>query len=293
MNRVEHLFDSNTLLGECPVWDVRERVLYWIDIDGQKMHRYDLASDNNITRNLSGKIGSFALREQGGFLLAMEDGFYNYDFTNEILESRGCDPEPEQKDNRLNDGRCDLGGRFWVGSMNDLNRIQGQFDGNLYCYHPNGECVSHNLPVGVANGLAFSPDASYMYFADTMREIVWRFEYDVKQGKIWNQQVFLDLKNMPGKPDGACIDAEGCYWLAHVYGGKVGRYTPEGKLDREIKLPTQKPSMCAFGGTRLDTLFITAISTNPDSKSGADKYKGGLFAVNPGVVGIPEPRFSA
>ena len=86
---------------------------------------------------------------------------------------------------------------------------------------------------------------------------------------------------------------EGCYWLAHVYGGKVARYTPEGKLDREIKLPTQKPSMCAFGGTRLDTLFITAISTNPDSKSGADKYKGGLFAVNPGVVGIPEPRFSA
>jgi sugar lactone lactonase YvrE len=177
--------------------------------------------------------------------------------------------------------------------MNDLNRIQGQFDGNLYCYHPDGECVSHNLPVGVANGLAFSPDARYMYFADTMRETVWRFDYDVNQGTIQNQKVFLNLKNVPGKPDGACMDAEGCYWLAHVNGWKVARYTPEGKLDREIQLPTPKPSMCAFGGARLDTLFITAISTNPDSKSGADKYKGGLFAVNPGVGGIPEPRFSA
>ena len=293
MNSVEQIYDSCTLLGECPVWDVRENVLYWIDIDGQKIHRFDPSSGENITMNLPNKIGSFALREQGGLLLAMADGFYNYDFTNEILESRGCDPEPDQKENRLNDGRCDPRGRFWVGSMNDLNRIQGKFDGNLYCYHPDGECISQNLPVGVANGLAFSPDERYMYFADTMRETVWRFEYDPNQGTIQNQQVFLNLKNMPGKPDGACVDAEGCYWLAHVYGWKVGRYTPEGKLDREIQLPTPKPSMCAFGGTRLDTLFITAISTNPDSKSGTGMYTGGLFAINPGVSGIPEPRFTA
>ena len=221
----------------------------------------------------------------------MSNGFYNYDFKNEILESRECDPEPDRKDNRLNDGRCDPGGRFWVGSMNDLRRIKGQYEGNLYCYHPDGECVSQNLPVGVANGLAFSPDERYMFFADTMRETVWRFDYDKDQGKIRNQQLFLNLKNLSGKPDGACVDADGCYWLAHIYGWKVARYTPKGKLDREIQLPFPKPSMCAFGGSKLDTLYITSISTKDDKSNGENKYSGGLFAVNPGVSGIPEPNF--
>ena len=293
MNEVELLVDSGTLLGECPVWDVKENVLYWIDIDGHKINCYDPSSCNNETRKLPFKAGSLAIRKQGGLLLAMSNGFYNYDFTNEILESRECDPEPDRKDNRLNDGRCDPEGRFWVGSMNDLRRIQGQYEGNLYCYHPDGECVSQNLPVGVANGLAFSPDERYMFFADTMRETVWRFDYDKDQGKIRNQQVFLNLKNLSGKPDGACVDADGCYWLAHIYGWKVARYTPEGKLDREIQLPFPKPSMCAFGGSKLDTLFITSISTKHDKSNGEKKYAGGLFAVNPGVSGIPEPNFSA
>ena len=293
MNEVELLVDSGTLLGECPVWDVKENVLYWIDIDGHKINCYDPSSCNNETRKLPFKAGSLAIRKQGGLLLAMSNGFYNYDFKNEILESRECDPEPDRKDNRLNDGRCDPGGRFWVGSMNDLRRIKGQYEGNLYCYHPDGECVSQNLPVGVANGLAFSPDERYMFFADTMRETVWRFDYDKDQGKIRNQQVFLNLKNLSGKPDGACVDADGCYWLAHIYGWKVARYTPEGKLDREIQLPFPKPSMCAFGGSKLDTLFITSISTKHDKSNGEKTYAGGLFAVNPGVSGIPEPNFSA
>ena len=291
MNEVELLVDSGTLLGECPVWDVKENVLYWIDIDGHKINCYDPSSCNNETRKLPFKAGSLAIRKQGGLLLAMSNGFYNYDFKNEILESRECDPEPDRKDNRLNDGRCDPAGRFWVGSMNDLRRIQGQYEGNLYCYHPDGECVSQNLPVGVANGLAFSPDERYMFFADTMRETVWRFDYDKEQGKILNQQVFLNLKNLSGKPDGACVDADGCYWLAHIYGWKVARYTPKGKLDREIQLPFPKPSMCAFGGSTLDTLFITSISTKHDKSNGENKYSGGLFAVNPGVSGIPEPNF--
>ena len=291
MNEVELLVDSGTLLGECPVWDVKENVLYWIDIDGLKINCYDPSSCKNETRKLPFKAGSLAIRKQGGLLLAMSNGFYNYDFKNEILESRECDPEPDRKDNRLNDGRCDPGGRFWVGSMNDLRRIKGQFEGNLYCYHPDGECVYQNLPVGVANGLAFSPDERYMFFADTMRETVWRFDYDKDQGKIRNQQLFLNLKNLSGKPDGACVDADGCYWLAHIYGWKVARYTPEGKLDREIQLPFPKPSMCAFGGSKLDTLYITSISTKDDKSNGENKYSGGLFAVNPGVSGIPEPNF--
>ena len=291
MNEVELLVDSETLLGECPVWDLKENVLYWIDIDGHKINCYDPSSCNNETRKLPFKAGSLAIRKQGGLLLAMSNGFYNYDFKNEILESRECDPEPDRKDNRLNDGRCDPEGRFWVGSMNDLRRIQGQYEGNLYCYHPDGECVSQNLPVGVANGLAFSPDERYMFFADTMRETVWRFDYDKEQGKIRNQQVFLNLKNLSGKPDGACVDADGCYWLAHIYGWKVARYTPKGKLDREIQLPFPKPSMCAFGGSKLDTLYITSISTKDDKSNGENKYSGGLFAVNPGVSGIPEPNF--
>ncbi len=293
MNDVELLFDSGTLLGECPVWDVKENVLYWVDIDGYKINCYDPSSCNNTSRKLPLKVGSLAIRKQGGLLLAMSNGFYNYDFKNEILESRGCDPEPNKIHNRLNDGRCDPEGRFWVGSMNDFKRTQGQYDGNLYCYHPDGECVPQDLSVGVANGLAFSADERYMFFADTMREKVWRFDYDKDHGKICNQQEFLNLKKLSGKPDGACVDADGCYWLAHIYGWRVARYTPEGKLDKEIMLPFPKPSMCAFGGSKLDILFITSISNKHDKSIEENKYSGGLFAVDPGVRGIPEPHFSS
>ncbi|EBB4596132.1 SMP-30/gluconolactonase/LRE family protein, partial [Salmonella enterica] len=98
-----------------------------------------------------------------------------------------------------------------------------------------------------------------------------------------NRRVFIDMNAYPGRPDGAAVDADGCYWICGNDAGFVHRFTPDGRLDRSIAIPTSKPAMCAFGGPGLDTLFVTSIRIGDDPLSGA------TFAVRPGVTGLPEP----
>jgi sugar lactone lactonase YvrE len=199
--------------------------------------------------------------------------------------------EPEGVGNRLNDGRCDPAGRFWVGSMFDPASA-GKATGLLHRVEPDGTAVTVRSAIGVANGLAFAPDGRTMYFADTHRDTVWAYDYDVDTGQATNERVFLDVGPLPGRPDGACVDEAGCYWIACVMGGMVLRVTPAGAVDRRIRVPVEKPTMPAFGGPGLSTLFITTIGgggshqvdpTQPDA--------GGLFAVEAGVSGLLEPRF--
>jgi len=137
----------------------------------------------------------------------------------------------------------------------------------------------------VPNGLAFSPDGKTMYLSDShaSRQIIWAFDYDIDSGTPHNRRVFIDMNAHPGRPDGAAVDADGCYWICGNDAGLVHRFTPDGRLDRSIAIPTSKPAMCAFGGPGLDTLFVTSILIGDDPLSGA------TFAVRPGVTGLPEP----
>jgi sugar lactone lactonase YvrE len=165
--------------------------------------------------------------------------------------------------------------------------------GLLHRVEADGTTVTVRSAIGVANGLAFSPDGRTMYFADTHRDTVWAYDYDVATGDATNERVFLDFGPLPGRPDGACIDEDGCYWIACVYGSMVIRVTPDGAIDRRIGLPVEKPTMPAFGGPSLSTLFITSIGGGGSHQTDpAQPDAGGLFAIETGVRGLSEPRFA-
>jgi sugar lactone lactonase YvrE len=289
--QVECAVPAGALLGECPLWSELEMRLYWVDIEGQSIHRYDPATGVDEQRSVSGRPGSIALTaEAGRLLVAIENGLAFFDWEGGSC-SRWITLEPEGTENRLNDGRCDPAGRFWVGSMFDPAAAR-RFTGMLYRVEPDGAAATVRSGIGVPNGLAFSPDGSTMYFADTHRETVWAYDYDVATGEAVNERVFLDFGGLPGRPDGACVDQDGCYWIACVYGWAVIRVTPAGAIDRRIDLPVEKPTMPAFGGPAMATLFVTSIGdggSRPSARRQRDA--GGLFAIETGTRGLVEPRF--
>jgi sugar lactone lactonase YvrE len=191
---------------------------------------------------------------------------------------------------RFNDGRCDRQGRFWAGTMvQDMSLASPA--GALYRYDEHGT-LSAPLVDGLItqNGLAWSPDGRTMYLSDShpQRRLVWAFDFDPDTGTPGAQRVFADLNHYAGRPDGAAVDADGCYWTCANDAGRLLRFTPQGKLDREIALPASKPSMCAFGGADLKTLYVTTI--RPAMNATDDD--GYVFAMNPGVQGLPEPDYA-
>jgi sugar lactone lactonase YvrE len=289
--RVECVVPAKASLGECPLWSDPDARLYWVDIDGREIHRYDPASGADERRSVPGRPGSIALTETAGRLLvALEHGLAFYDWDSAAYRE-WIALEPEATGNRLNDGRCDPAGRFWVGSMFDPTSA-GRSTGMLHRVGPGGDVATVRTEIGIANGLAFSPDGSTMYFADTPRQTVWAYDYDVATGDARNERVFIDFTGLPGRPDGACVDQDGCYWIACVGGWAVIRVTPDGAVDRRIDLPVQKPTMPAFGGPGLETLFVTSIGDGGSSPMAPGQHDpGGLFAIETGARGLVEPRF--
>jgi sugar lactone lactonase YvrE len=288
---VECVVPAKASLGECPLWSDLDERLYWVDIDGREIHRYDPASGADERRSVPGRPGSIALTETAGRLLvALEHGLAFYDWDSAAYRE-WIALEPEATGNRLNDGRCDPAGRFWVGSMFDPTSA-GRSTGMLHRVGPGGDVATVRTEIGIANGLAFSPDGSTMYFADTPRQTVWAYDYDVATGDARNERVFIDFTGLPGRPDGACVDQDGCYWIACVGGWAVIRVTPDGAVDRRIDLPVARPTMPAFGGPALATLYVTSIGDG-GSRPGipGQRDPGGLFAIETGARGLVEPRF--
>jgi sugar lactone lactonase YvrE len=286
---VELAVKGRDLLGECPLWDERTRTLWWVDILAPALKQFDPASGKLKQNPLPEPMGSFAFREKGGLITAMKSGIFLLGADYSTVELLAC-PEAASPDNRFNDGRCDRGGRFWVGTMNDVKR---EPDGALYRVSPERSCARIRSGVIIPNSLAWSPDSRTMYFADTVRDLIWSFDYDLQAGEMSNERVFVDCAANPGSPDGSCVDAEGCLWNAEYGGWRVVRYTPQGKIDRVIELPVQNPTCCCFGGEGLDTLYITSASQNlQDADLAKQALAGSVFAARPGSTGLPESRFA-
>ena len=284
---IDTFWDGSTILGECPLWDDRLHLLYWIDIDGKAVHRQSL-DGNHQSHSLDGRPGSIALTPNPAVLLvAIEHQLQWLDWDSGVAQPWLDLEEPRTKahGNRLNDGRCDRQGRFWVGSMHDPT-ASNLSTGNLHQVNGDGSTAVMKTGIGVSNGLAFSPDGSVMYFADSPRQTIWAYNYD---GTPQNKRVFVDTTNLRGFPDGATVDADGCYWMAGVRGGCLHRFTPDGTLDRTVDLPVMEPTMCAFGGPDLSTLFVTSFGPG---KTRGPKPAGSILALDVGVVGIQEPIFS-
>lgn len=283
---------AGALLGECPLWSPDEEVLYWEDIDGRLVHRYDPATGVDLTRELPGRPGSMVLTsEPGRLLIAAETELVWFDW-----ESGTATPwvmlEPPGTGNRMNDGRTDPAGRFWVGSMYE-RAVEERYTGSLYRIEGDGSFAVTRRSVGVPNALAFDAERNRMYWADSLTRTVLCYDYDLETGEARNERVFVEFGDLPGRPDGACLDVEGCYWVAAVHGSAVLRFTPDGKLDRRIDVPVTKPSMTAFGGSDMSTLFVTSIGGGGSHPLRADEPRAGdLFAIDPGATGVADAPFA-
>ena len=287
---VDCVLDIRAELGECPVWSERDQTLYWIDIYAGRLNCFNPSTGANRVWQHNEPIGSFALCMDGTALLALQSGLFRYDLVSEKLTPL-AHPERHLPGNRLNDGRCDGQGRFWVGSMQDPVDPSNP-RGALYRMDADLSCRRVAGGFFVSNGLAFSPDGRTLYHSDSYVAVrtIWAWDIDADDGAISNRRVFVDTKGMPGRPDGAAVDADGCYWMAANDGWEIVRFTPAGRVDRRIALPVAKPSMVAFGGPRLDTLYITSIRPTTDLEG--QPQAGSLFAVDAGVKGLPEPLFA-
>ena len=292
MTRIDVIDHPADALGECPVWSPTEGALYWEDIDGSAIHRLDPSSGLIDTRSLPGRPGAFSFTGTPGRLVfGMEHQVVFMDWATGSIEPF-VDLEPADNGNRLNDGKCDPAGRFVIGSMTE-DRSTGAANGVLHCVEADGSHVALRHGISVSNALAFDDDRGRMYWADsgTGRILVW--DYDIDTGDRRNGRVFFDFEDLPGKPDGGCLDAEGCYWSAEVHGAALTRITPEGVLDRRIDLPLAMPTMPAFAGPDSSTVYVTSIGDHGPDQRRIDAEPGSLLVLDDvGVTGRPEPVFA-
>jgi sugar lactone lactonase YvrE len=280
------VLDAKATIGECPVWSAAEQALYWIDICAPSLNRLDPASGATRCWNLPQAIGAFALLPDGSALVALRGGLYLLDLRSGSLARRHGAPY-DSRLARFNDGRCDRAGRFWVGSAGDSSAFD---DAGLYRYDRRGLVREVGGGLGQANGLAFSPDNRILYHADTSARTIYAYDFDIGTGDIAARRVFARVAN--GKPDGAAVDRAGCYWSACHGAGRLARYRPDGTLEREIELPVSQPTMMAFGGSDLATLYVTSERSGLDEAQLArEPLAGGILAIALDIVGLPEPMF--
>jgi sugar lactone lactonase YvrE len=288
--KIDCIVSDGNRLGESPVWSVREQKLYWVDSRGPMIFRHDPTTGITEKREMPSIIGSIGLRSAGAgkLIVAMQTGLHKLDFDTGTLDFLN-DPEPDEHENRFNDGRCDRRGRFWSGTMNDTRRDP---TGSLYRFGSQGEATKMLGDIIVPNSICWSPDDRTMYFADTYRMQIRSFKFDADSGTLSKETLFSETRDRPGRPDGSTVDAEGFLWNAEYNGGRVVRYTPDGRIDRVIDLPVALPTSCAFGGADLETLYVTSATQRlgPDDLA-AQPDAGGVFAIRAGVSGLPEPEF--
>jgi sugar lactone lactonase YvrE len=298
VERVEAAGQAPASVGESPVWRAAEQALYWVDIPAQKIVRLRLETAERTEWQLPERVACIAFDRHGTVLAGCETGLFAITLTEgescaepiKVTGRKLAAPVFAFDDMRFNDGRCDRQGRFWSGTMvQDMAAAVPA--GALYRLDERGVLSEPVVDALITqNGLAWSPDGTTMYLSDShpLRRQIWAFDYDIEAGEPSNRRVFADLHHYAGRPDGAAVDADGCYWICANDAGLLLRFTPQGKLDRQIAVPAVKPAMCAFGGKSLDTLFVTSIRP----ATGASEHDGHLFAVRPGVTGLPEPEYA-
>ncbi len=286
MAGLQRVGDTLDLLGEGPVWCPRDQALYWVDIREPAIRRRT-ATGETTTWRMPEQVGSITLREQGGILVALQSALSSFDpATGQITKL--ADAPGHHPGLRFNDGKCDRQGRFWVGSM--FADTPGT-PGFLYRLDGTG-CTKVLDGIAIPNSLCWSPDSRTMYFSDSPKRVIWAFPYDPTTGAIGERRVFATFP-APMVADGGTVDAEGYLWSANYGGWRVTRLAPDGTVDRVIPVPASNVTSCAFGGPGLATLYITTAWQNlSDAQRAQQPAAGALFAIDPGVRGLPEPRFA-
>lgn len=275
-------------LGESPVWCAREQALYWVDITAQAIYRR--GADAGLSRWATpATIGSIGLCQNGDILTALRDGVYVFSATDNTFR-RIATPDSVST-NRLNDGKVSPEGRFWIGSMDD--RADKLPVAALFSLEADLSTRRKVNGLRVSNGLAWSPDGRILYHSDSRAATVWRYDYAPESGELGEQQIFITYQPEWGRPDGAAVDSEGCYWSAGVTAGRLNRFDPDGRLISFIELPASHITMPCFGGPQMKTIFVTSSRADvaPERRA-AMPLAGALFAIEQDIAGVAVGEFT-
>jgi sugar lactone lactonase YvrE len=289
---VQCVLECDAIVGESPLWHFKQRRLYWVDILGKKIHRFNPASCRNETFPLPDLVTSLAFCKNGGLLLTLRKDFAFFDPDTGKLEYLAA-VESDLPDNRFNDGRCDRQGRFWAGTMGEKDWKAPV--GSLYRLDPDSTVTRMRPNVVCSNGADWSPDNRKMYHTESFRYAIFAYDFDAENGAITNRRIFAEVDPESGAfPDGLTVDTDGFVWSNHVGVGRVVRYDPDGKIERVVQLPVPRATGCTFGGENLDTLYITtARETMTPAQLRDAPLSGSLFATRPGVGGLQAASFDS
>lgn len=298
---IECLLTVENHLGEGPIWDVEEGALYWVDGTGRRvgkpsLWRLDPRSGKTHHWSLSHDVGAMALRRGGNAVLALDDGFYFFDFKSGKLDLISA-IDPGDPRTRLNDGKVDRHGRFFAGGMDDREELAVC---GLWRLDPDLTVTRVESGIICSNGPCWSPDDRIFYFADTFQQVMWAYDYDLASGTLANRRDFASTRDGSGFFDGSTVDAEGCVWNALVIGGELVRYAPDGREERRIGMPVRNITSLTFGGDNLDEIYVTSMArvSHPATHDHFARETrpqfgaGSLFRIRGlGIRGVPEPRF--
>jgi sugar lactone lactonase YvrE len=286
--RAERIGANVDVVGESPVWCAESQRLWWIDIRAPALRRLDPSTGALESFAMPDLCGAVMLTRDARVLVSLRLGVFVFDPRTSVLAPL-CAPETASLDNRLNESKCDRRGRLWVSTMRDFGLAT---TGALYRIDAQLACTRMLGEITVPNAIAWSPDDRTMYFADTRDGRLRAYDFDADAGTLGTMRV-LNAEGLPGRPDGAAVDEEGGVWSARYGGGIVARILPDGRVDRSVALPATQVTSCAFGGPDLRTLFVTTARQKlTPAELAAQPAAGGLFAVDVGVAGLPEPRFT-
>ena len=293
--RIEVALAAADGVGEGPFWDEAAQTLWWVDIAGKAVRRWQPATGEHRRWPMPDFPSAVVLRERGGLLLAMRDGLYFMDRATGELQLF-CAPDADRPDNRSNEAKCGPTGEFWLGTMdNNLNpdgsprEMRGD-RGALYRVRPDGGFTREVDGVGLSNTLAWTDAGRTLLFADTLTGVISAFAV-ADDGSLGARRVFSDEK-LPGYCDGSTIDADGYLWNARFAGSCLVRFAPDGRVDRVLELPVTNPTCCCFGGPDLRTLYVTSarFGLAPEQLA-RNPAEGAILAVDAGVTGTPSIRF--
>ncbi|NIF55804.1 SMP-30/gluconolactonase/LRE family protein [Burkholderia sp. Ax-1724] len=298
VQRATLLLDAKCELGEGATWCAQSGRLYWTDIEGAQLWRYDPATGRSESFGMPERLATFALCANPRYVLVGLASHLAFFDLESGTTQRIVDVEADLN-TRLNDGRCDRQGRFVFGTKDEsgtLQRVAG-------FYRLNRDLSLERLPLpapAISNSIAFSPDGATMYYCDSPTREIRACDYRA-DGSIANDRVFTRLTDAHGLPDGSSVDSEGGLWNAQWGGARVVRYGPDGVETERVEVPATQPTCVALGGSALgqaggqaalDTLYITSAYAELDAAArAADAFAGGVFVATLAWLGVPEPLF--
>jgi sugar lactone lactonase YvrE len=302
MAAVDLVLDASHAVGASPLWCAKQQALYWVDIPSRQVHGWTLADQSQSSWQSTEALRCVAPTTSGSWIVGAQAHVLELtpQADGQLQANHLATTQLDAAGSAFNHGLCDQQGRFLLSTL-PSDMTYGTHAGAVYSYQLDsdeaggGQGQLKKLLNGLhtPSGMAQSPDGRTLYVADSHPAVkmVWAYDYNPETGTASHRRVFVDMHLIGGRPEGAAVDAEGCYWVCASDTGRIHRFTPDGELDRTYALPVKQPGNCFFGGPRLDTLFVTSL--RPDGIDLGDQpHAGGLFALQPGVCGLPAPTFA-